>query len=97
MNREANSNQAAGKPTSNPAKTKEIDEELDCSPQALPAEAGSKKVLGIIGGSSFLDSKYFAYFKQLEVATVYGKVKLRCNQQHSVFFVQRHQADPASE
>ncbi len=48
--------------------------------------------LAIIGGSSFLESKYFASFEPFVVDTPYGKTKLRRGAIRNVIFVQRHSA-----
>jgi len=50
--------------------------------------------LAIIGGSSFRESKYFKHFELFQINTEYGPVQLRKNKEGTVFFVQRHEANP---
>eukprot|EP01083_Nonionella_stella_P068721 182679_1 len=49
-------------------------------------------MLGIIGGTSFLKSKYFENFEPIELNTPHGEVKLY--KSGNIVFAQRHQADP---
>jgi len=55
------------------------------------------KYLGLIGGSNFLKSEYFAQnsFVPEVRTTPHGQVKLWFNHADGVVFVQRHAADPA--
>eukprot|EP00461_Guttulinopsis_vulgaris_P007122 UN07170 len=52
--------------------------------------------LGVIGGSSFLKSKYFleGKWEQLTETTPYGKLAYYLDSDHGIIFVQRHHADP---
>lgn len=50
--------------------------------------------LGLIGGSSFLESSALRAFAVEEIATPFGPVLLRVNAERTVVFVQRHAADP---
>lgn len=50
--------------------------------------------LALIGGSSFLESASLRAFSALTVDTPFGPVSLWRNADHSVYFVQRHAANP---
>lgn len=64
---------------------------------ANASSSNAQRVLGVVGGSSFLKSEYIKDFKALIVDTEYGQVKILGNVQRTVFFVQRHAADPARD
>lgn len=49
----------------------------------------------LIGGSSFLASSYLSAFRPVSVATPFGVCQLSCNAERSIYFVQRHAANPA--
>lgn len=51
-------------------------------------QMSSSGALFVIGGSSFLKSKYFADFEKLVVDTPHGAVQLRANKERTVFFCQ---------
>lgn len=65
--------------------------------ETFPAAQHQVRKLGIIGGSSFLHSKYFEKFENLTISTAHGPVYVKTNAQRTVYFVQRHGADPAHE
>ena len=52
------------------------------------------KALALIGGSSFLESRFLVDFTSLRVETEFGGVVLLANAGRTVYFVQRHAADP---
>jgi len=60
-----------------------------------PKEPLNVKRLAIIGGSSFLKTKYMNDFQKITVSTPYGPVILHTNAARTVYYVQRHGADPS--
>ncbi|KAA8496844.1 putative 6-oxopurine nucleoside phosphorylase [Porphyridium purpureum] len=56
---------------------------------------GNKK-LGIIGGTSLLQSKFFAGMRKQEQDTEYGKVVVHVSESGDLVFLQRHHADAAA-
>lgn len=50
--------------------------------------------LGLIGGSSFLESTYLRSFEVSIIDTPHGAVIVRSNPDKSILFIQRHAADP---
>lgn len=66
---------------------------------ALTHEEKSKeplkvKKLAIIGGSSFIKSKHMSGFESFQVETPHGPVILHTNAAKTIYYVQRHAADP---
>ena len=51
--------------------------------------------MALIGGSSFLESSYLASFTPLVVSTPHGPAVVHVNPSQSLYFVQRHTANPA--
>ncbi len=82
-------------PVPKPAPAAEYKEEGEAGP-VTPAK------LGVIGGSSFLKSPFFASFRARVVETPFGGAVLRESEDGSVFFVQvskivlQHRSSPAS-
>ncbi len=64
------------------------------SSDSAPAPFAFEGPLGLIGGSSFLESQALAAFRPVHVITSYGRCILHTNADRSIYFVQRHAADP---
>ncbi len=54
-------------------------------------------MIGLIGGSSLLESHALAALTQVQIDTPYGAVLIRVDAAHTLAFCQRHMADPAHE
>ena len=66
----------------------------------MAAPASSKAAqgpIGLIGGSSFLESTYLSTYAVHTVHTVHGAVLVHSNPARSIHFVQRHHASPHHE
>jgi len=53
--------------------------------------------IGLIGGSSFLESTYLSTYAVHTVHTPHGSVLVHSNPTHSIHFIQRHHASPHHE
>jgi 5'-methylthioadenosine phosphorylase len=51
--------------------------------------------IALIGGSSFLESHLLSSFKPLTVHTAHGPAIVHSNSSSSLYFIQRHAANPA--
>ena len=51
--------------------------------------------IALIGGSSFLDSSYLSSFTPITVPTPHGPCIVHCNASRSLYFIQRHHANPS--
>ena len=54
-------------------------------------------MIGLIGGSSLLESHALAALTQVQIDTPYGAVLIRVDAAQTLAFCQRHMADPAHE
>jgi 5-methylthioadenosine/S-adenosylhomocysteine deaminase len=63
------------------------------TPASAPSITAITK-LGIIGGSSFLESHFLSTFSPLTLSTPFGLCRLLVNSAANVYYVQRHAANP---
>ena len=61
---------------------------------AAPASSLPPGPIALIGGSSFLESSYLSSFTPRTVSTPHGSCIVHANASQSLYFVQRHHANP---